>query len=515
MSVLRLLRYSLPTLALFTVAALSLLWQPAQATPRGAIDPAKARVIEHWTPERRAAAIPRDLVIDPRGLGYLRKPDGTLVPYGHQVAAANSAVPLSKPGSTVDDQPPVINNMDPADGDTITPSYTLKATVTDNVGIKSVTFYVTLPDGTTTRSFSPTLGANDVWSIALTFSDGTGPWSWQVVAKDTASRGGNSTTSPSNTFTVDSGNSGSGGGSGSGSTGSTDVIADAQWSASYGGAVQYTAGRLYFEMPRNSKWTGPWVGYVCSGTVVTDGTSGRSIIQTASHCVYDDANKAFARNVMFIPDQEGTTASGTDLNCNNDPLGCWVPSFGVVDKNWAIRTFPDNIAWDYAYYVVADSGAHLGNDQVSGTLDSAVDSFSVSFSEPNHDTPASDHSDYTFALGYSYSDDPNLMYCAEDMATEQGQVDWWLGSCGLSGGSSGGPWLQPMDTGTGVGTLISVNSWGYTNSPGMAGPMLFNNSASCLFDGAKSENLDLYGSQPDGEAGVIVDTSSGCPYSAP
>ena len=40
------------------------------------MDPAKARVVEYWTNERRASAIPRDFVIDSRGLGYLRRPDG-------------------------------------------------------------------------------------------------------------------------------------------------------------------------------------------------------------------------------------------------------------------------------------------------------------------------------------------------------------------------------------------------------------------------------------------------------
>jgi hypothetical protein len=52
------------------------------------------------------------------------------------------------------------------------------------------------------------------------------------------------------------------------------------------------------------------------------------------------------------------------------------------------------------------------------------------------------------------------MYCAEDMQ-QLDQANWWLGSCGLSGGSSGGPWMQPFSGG--MGSLISANSWGYTN----------------------------------------------------
>ena len=222
-----------------------------------------------------------------------------------------------------------------------------------------------------------------------------------------------------------------------------------------------------------------------SGTVAKDGASDRSIIITAAHCVYDDVNKAFARYVMFIPDQAATTGTRTDLNCSNDPLGCWVPDFGVVDKNWTIRTLPDNIAWDYAFYVVPNSGAHEAGflAHTSDDLARAAGAMAVSFGAVQVDdgTAGSSSPDYTAALGYSYSEDPNFMYCAEDMTTS-GAVNWWLPSCGLSGGSSGGPWLQPIKGGN--GTIISVNSWGYTNIPGMAGPKLVGTTANCVFDTA-------------------------------
>ena len=52
--------------------------------------------------------------------------------------------------------------------------------------------------------------------------------------------------------------------------------------------------------------------------------------------------------------------------------------------------------------------------------------------------------DYTHGMGYSYSDDPNFMYCAEDMENMDA-ANWWLPSCDLSGGSSGGGWFQPFD----------------------------------------------------------------------
>jgi hypothetical protein len=460
----------------------------AGAADRG-LEPRAADVVAHWTAERRARALPRDLVIDARGLGYLRRPDGSLTPYGHTVAAAgaeNAPAPRAKPG-TGDTTPPSISNMDPGAGQTIGDAYVFSATVTDASGIKSVNFIVQ-KDGSLSQSFSASSSGGDTYSASLQgFTDGQ--WTWWVEAKDNGPRGGNTATSSPVGFSVDTGGDPGGDPGGGG-----DVIANAQWP--FDGAVQLAAGRIYFEMPANARWKGPWNGYVCSGTVATDGTNGRSIIITAAHCVYDDANKAFARNVLFIPDQDGTTASGTDLNCSNDPIGCWAPRFGVVDVNWTTRTFPDNIPWDYAFYVVDDTGAHSpGYMASSEVLDVAAGSLAPSFSNVSLGSR-------THALGYSYSDDPNFMYCAEDMTTE-GSDNWWLPSCGMSGGSSGGPWVQPMDESDGSGPIISVNSWGYTGSPGMAGPKLVGTSASCLFAEAKTDT-SVGASPPDGKAGVAA-----------
>jgi len=453
----------------------------------------KSGIVKYWTKERMENAIPRDLVIDQRGLGYMRRPDGLLVPYGHRIEA-ETLKPLGKPTGNSDTTPPTITNMDP-DGITIQGSYTFSAKVTDVSGIKSVNFIIVYPDGSTTQIFSASKGSNDTWSVSLQgFFDGN--WSWWVEAKDRAAKGGNSATSAEVAFTVDTG-----GGTTPPPPSGSDTIINQVWND--GGTVQTAAGRIYFEMPNNMKRKGPWQGYVCSGTVVDDGTSGRSVILTAGHCVYDDANKAFARNVMFIPDQAGTTGSGTDLTCSNDPLGCWVPSFGVVDVNWTAGTFPANKRWDYAYYVVDDSGAHAAGIYDKGDiLDTAAGTLLIKFDTPayNDGVPGATSPDFTNALGYSYSYDPYLMYCAEDMTTIEGD-DWWLPSCELSGGSSGGPWVQPMDTGSGSGPLISVNSWGYTNSPGMAGPMLDSSSAGCIFETAITGWTDV---NTDGDAGIIV-----------
>ncbi len=468
-----------------------------------AISAEKRRVVEHWSAERRAQAQPRDLRIDAQGQGWLRAADGSMRAYG--AASANgrqlqiTRVPMAKPGGGGggggDTTPPSISAMLPADGSTIGSAQDFSAVITDASGIKSVSFIITYPDGVTTQSFSPGYAGNDTWSISLSgFSNGN--WSWHVVAKDNGARGGNEAVSAPAGFTVDANGGGGGGGGGGGS----HIVSNAGWAE--GGPVQTAAGRIYFEMPSNARRK-RWNGYVCSGTVASDGVSGRSVILTAAHCVYDDANKAFARNVLFIPNQDGTSGSGTDGDCFNDPLGCWVPAFGVVDVNWTTRSFPDNVAWDYAYYVVSDSGAHAGTAAASDALDLAAGAMSISFATPMTDDgdPSASSADFTHALGYSQSDDPNFMYCAEDMTSES-SVNWWLPSCGLSGGASGGPWVQPMSGGD--GPLISVNSWGYTTAPGMAGPHLNDNSAACLFGEAGGVSFASIPAS-DGDAGLVVD----------
>ena len=456
-------------------------------------------VFKHWTADRIAGAEPRDLVIDHRGKGYIKGKNGKLTPHGH-----GDAPELTSPDSRVlkgaiklneqetrDNQAPTVTSRSPADGATIGASQTFSAVVNDVDGVREVTFEVTF--GGQTYTFAGNNVGNNTWETTVEgFTNG--PGSWRVISRDNVrKKGGNVGSTNSYSFTVEGGGGNPGGGGG--------VVVNSRWTN--GGAIQTAAGRLLYEMPNN----GGWSAYVCSGTVTNDGATGRSIIITAAHCVYDDADASFARNVLFIPNQDQTSGSATDSNCLNDPIGCWAPDFGVVEQNWTTSVFPSNIPWDYAYYVVGDTGTHSGNGG-GGALDSAAGAIAVNFSAPNvNDGQAGASSlDFTHALGYSYSDDPFFMYSAEDMTTE-GSDNWWLPSSQLSGGSSGGPWIQPMDEATGTGPLISVNSWGYNTSDGMAGPILSGTTAQCLFDAAKTASLGLSGNA-DGQQGLVVDPAS-------
>ncbi len=431
-------------------------------------------MIAHWTPERMAKAQPRDLVIDHRGLGYLKAADGSLRPYNHNrpyrlEQVATGARIMAKPPSGGDDtEGPTISDPDrsPEDGDTAGAAVSFLATVTDPSGVKSVDIVIVYPDEVTTQTFAAGDLGDNVYGTELSgFTDGV--WGWYVVATDNARRGGNTAISDTTFSLIIDTSGGDPGGDPGG-----DIVTNSRWTAE--GEIQLAAGRILFEMPTIRGRRITWDAYVCSGTTVIDDNTQASVILTAAHCVYDDVAKMFARNALFIPNQDGTTGNATDDNCDNDPIGCFTPGHGVVDANWTTRTFPDNVEWDYAYYVVPGDGPD--------SLEGKVNGQTIQFPAPTNP------GDVTHAMGYSYSDDPFFMYCAEAMAVETTNVNWWLPNCGLSGGSSGGPWIQPMDEETGSGYVISVNSWGYTNQPGMAGPLL-DYSAKCVFDQANNENV--------------------------
>lgn len=248
------------------------------------------------------------------------------------------------------------------------------------------------------------------------------------------------------------------------------TVGSADWTK--GGTVKEVAGRLYFVMDG--------IGYVCSGTTATDENSSLSVILTAAHCVYDDVNKAFASDVLFIPD---LAASGThtDSTCNTAYVnGCWVPDYGVIASDWSSRVWPSNIPYDYGFYVVPNVGSHrVGNTTDNDPLD-GLGSLSIAWNADSATVGM-----LTDALGYSYKVDPRFMYCEQALGSiygVAGYLNHWLSGCRLSGGSSGGPWMAAAAVGE--GPIISVNSWGYQGKPGMAGPRLQAAEPRCVYDAA-------------------------------
>lgn len=231
------------------------------------------------------------------------------------------------------------------------------------------------------------------------------------------------------------------------------------------------------------------------------------MILTAAHCAYQysPSGGRFADYALYIPDQVRTTGTKSDEFCGNDPLGCWIPAFAVVDVRWTQQGFPNSVPYDYAFYVIPnDVNAHQKGylyDQdpnLSELLPDLTEPIPVNW---NYDHRAAD---FTTGLGYSFDKDPDFRYCAGPLSTKYGIQTYenlWIGVCEMTGGSSGGPWMIGTDS-DGRGTIVSVNSWGYTSSSGMAGPNLSTGGAECLYDKARTLSLSQHG-------GVVV---SDCQY---
>lgn len=232
-----------------------------------------------------------------------------------------------------------------------------------------------------------------------------------------------------------------------------------------GGAILKGSGKVYFVMGSSA--------YVCSGSVATDSRNGNSLVLTAGHCAYDEVARRFATNWLFIPEFD----SAPTFTCQDTAYGCWTASALVVHNGYASAGGFNTqaTAHDFAFAVVAGGGK-------SGTaqLDATVGSFPISFSGTTAGTRM-----YAFgypAAGKYHGND--LVYCTGDIFNDasNSNLTWGMG-CGMTGGSSGGPWLKGFSETTGSGTLNSLNSYGYSGVKNMYGPK-FDSNAQAVYNAA-------------------------------
>jgi hypothetical protein len=276
---------------------------------------------------------------------------------------------------------------------------------------------------------------------------------------------------------------GGGGGGGGGGDDETPVVTGSSWKG--GGEVDGAVGKALFSMGGSY--------YVCSATVIDDGAStgsGYALILTAAHCVYDEAAGEFAGNWMFVPDYDAAPAQLTTSGsfCTDTAYGCWTaspadPTSGMaVDSGYASAGgFNDQaVLYDFAVVRVG-LGGHGGGSE----LDAVVAEQGYDFS-----AVAMDGSVSGYAFGYPaekrYKGN-DLIYCAGPVDGDPLNVEetYRLDGCKLNGGSSGGAWFSPFDEGSGSGTLISVNSYGYSGINAMHGPVL-NEHTEQVYDAARA-----------------------------
>lgn len=243
-----------------------------------------------------------------------------------------------------------------------------------------------------------------------------------------------------------------------------------------GGRVVGTTGRVFFAM--GSQY------YSCSASVVNDdATSGRSLIVTAAHCVYDETNDAWATNWIFVPNYDSSPArfTGSGSFCDDTAYGCWTAQSLVAPKVFADQPSFNGTAvlHDYAFAVVGTGG------RTNTQLDSQVGAQAIGFTFRDNEAN-------TWMFGYPAQGrykGSDLVFCSGYLGYDRLTL-WgtYRLACGMTGGASGGPWFSPFtDTGTsvGTGTIFSVTSYGYGGTKALYGSF-FGDETSNMFSVAKS-----------------------------
>lgn len=250
------------------------------------------------------------------------------------------------------------------------------------------------------------------------------------------------------------------------------VVAGESWTG--GGDVDERTGKVYFT-------SGLW-GYVCSGAVVNDGGTERALVLTAGHCLYDNERKSrkqppagFVSNWLFVPDYE--QGQGFLRACTDTTQGCWTAEALVVHNRFASAGGFTSTAtlYDFGFAVVT------GKTDLDA---SPRGSYGI-----NTDTadggPA--EKDVLSAFGYPAAapyDGQKLTYCQGPIGTDaRNSNSTWSMYCNMTGGSSGGPWIDGMQSNGSGGTLASLNSYGYSGEPYMYGPK-FNANTQAAWDAA-------------------------------
>lgn len=256
------------------------------------------------------------------------------------------------------------------------------------------------------------------------------------------------------------------GGDGGGSTG---TVTGASYTG--GGAILRGTGKVWFTMD-GSDW-------ICSGSVVSDGSAAHSIVLTAGHCAVGN-DGIFATNWVFIPEFD----TKPTYTCANTVHGCWVADALYADATFASAGgFNDTaVQHDWAFAVV-------GNDGKANTqLEAAVGgSFAIQYANVAKGNTLSAFG-YPAAGKYRGSD---LVYCRGPIGTDAYTSNTtWSMVCGMTGGSSGGPWVATNDPTRYAGTVLSsLNSYGYSGVKNMYGPK-FNSTTQAVFNAADSGTLN-------------------------
>ncbi|MEV7613204.1 peptidase [Streptomyces sp. NPDC089799] len=215
-----------------------------------------------------------------------------------------------------------------------------------------------------------------------------------------------------------------------------------------GGAVVRTSGRVFFTFQGRTA--------SCSGDSITS-ANGSTVI-TAGHCVKYQGS--WHTDWVFVPAYDN----------GNAPYGQWTATKTFATDQWAANEDMNN---DVGYAVVAPQNGR--------TLSQAVGAQGLLFN--------GGYTKRMYSFGFPAAapyDGTKLVYCSGTSGKDFLLTKDHSLSCNMTGGSSGGPWFQDFDEATGLGTQVSVNSFGYTFLPNrMYGPH-FGPEAKAAYDKAQT-----------------------------
>ncbi|MFG2997539.1 trypsin-like serine peptidase [Streptomyces sp. NPDC048340] len=214
-----------------------------------------------------------------------------------------------------------------------------------------------------------------------------------------------------------------------------------------GGAVVKTSGRVFFTMGDRTA--------SCSGDSVTSANG--STVMTAGHCVKYQG--AWHTNWVFVP----------AYNNGNAPYGQWSATKTLATDQWAAS---EDMNMDVGLAVVAP----LNGQKLSQVVGAQGIAFNGGYNKKMYS--------FGFPAAAPY-DGTKLVYCSGNSGKDFLLTKDHSLACNMTGGSSGGPWFQDFNEATGLGTQVSVNSFGYTFLPNrMYGPY-FGNEAKAAYDKAQ------------------------------
>lgn len=154
---------------------------------------------------------------------------------------------------------------------------------------------------------------------------------------------------------------------------------------------------------------------VCSGTALS--SANQSVVDTAGHCLYWNNN--WVHNMIFCP-----------LYDNGDSrYGCWAARDLEAPSEW-INHPPNDYHQDFGMAIVAPNS--------EGTLTDVVGGAGWAYNQPVNQL----YSAYGYPAGYPY-DGQTRQSCEGASGTSWKHGGGTVVSipCGMTGGSSGGPWF--------------------------------------------------------------------------